>query len=186
MSDESIRRKIASPEGLDLPHEPQEMAAYTARLTGNPPFCIYLGVAVLKIVACYIRVSKGGKSQAAQEDEIRRWLKKHRINARTVRWYIDTSTRIKLCGPKLETLQADIHDVKVDTVIVWRIDRLSPIMRDGLNRYGPRAWSSMVVKRLEDDCGAELRAPGFPEFLVDHEPEQPGAEVVVGSRMVTE
>jgi DNA invertase Pin-like site-specific DNA recombinase len=87
----------------------------------------------VKTIACYIRVSKGGKSQAAQEDGIKRWLKKHRINARTVRWYIDKSTRIKLRGPKLKTLQADIHDGKVGTVIVWRIDRLSPIMRDGLN-----------------------------------------------------
>ncbi len=60
------------------------------------------------------------------------------------------------------------------------------IMRDGLNRYGPRAWSSMVVKRLEDDCGVELRAPGFPEFLVDCEPEEPGSEVVVRARMGTE
>lgn len=53
------------------------------------------------------------------------------------------------------------------------------IMKDGLNRYGPRAWSSMVVKRLEDDCGVDLRAPGFPEFLVDEEPEAPGGEVEV-------
>lgn len=58
------------------------------------------------------------------------------------------------------------------------------IMRDGLKRYGPRAWSSMVVKRLEDACDVDLRAPGFPEFLVDHEPEKPGAEVVVRARNV--
>ena len=51
------------------------------------------------------------------------------------------------------------------------------IMRDGLERYGPRAWSSMVVKRLEDTCGEDLRAPGFPEELVDHEAEAAGAEV---------
>lgn len=56
------------------------------------------------------------------------------------------------------------------------------IVRDGLERYGPRAWSSMVVKRLEDDCGVDLRAPGFPEFPVDQEPEQPGGEVVVQHR----
>ena len=56
------------------------------------------------------------------------------------------------------------------------------IMRDGLKRYGPRVWSSMVVKRLEDDCGEDLRAPGFPEYLVDHEPEEPGAEVVIENR----
>jgi 3-hydroxyisobutyrate dehydrogenase len=52
------------------------------------------------------------------------------------------------------------------------------IMRDGLARYGPRVWSSMVVKRLEDACGEDLRAPGFPEYLTDEEPEAAGAEVI--------
>jgi 3-hydroxyisobutyrate dehydrogenase len=52
------------------------------------------------------------------------------------------------------------------------------IMRDGLAKYGPRAWSSMVVKRLEDACGEDLRAPGFPEYLTDPEPEAAGAEVI--------
>jgi 3-hydroxyisobutyrate dehydrogenase len=69
------------------------------------------------------------------------------------------------------------HDVPLE---------LSPlcveIMKDGLKRYGPRVWSSMVVKRLEDDCGVDLRAPGFPEILTDSEPEQAGAEVVVRGR----
>jgi 3-hydroxyisobutyrate dehydrogenase len=53
------------------------------------------------------------------------------------------------------------------------------IMKDGLKRYGPRVWSSMVVKRLEDDCGVDLRAKGFPEFLTDDEPESLGFEVKV-------
>jgi 3-hydroxyisobutyrate dehydrogenase len=32
-------------------------------------------------------------------------------------------------------------------------------------QYGGNAWSSMVVKLLEDALGTELRAPGFPEVL---------------------
>ncbi len=56
------------------------------------------------------------------------------------------------------------------------------IMKDGLKRYGPRVWSSMVVKRLEDDCGVDLRAPGFPEYLTDNESEQIGTEVIVRGR----
>jgi 3-hydroxyisobutyrate dehydrogenase len=51
------------------------------------------------------------------------------------------------------------------------------IMRDGLARFGPRVWSSMVVKRLEDACGEDLRAPGFPEYLTDEEPETAGVEI---------
>ncbi len=33
--------------------------------------------------------------------------------------------------------------------------------------YGARAWSSQVVKLLEDTCGCPLRAPGFPAELTD-------------------
>jgi 3-hydroxyisobutyrate dehydrogenase len=33
--------------------------------------------------------------------------------------------------------------------------------------YGARAWSSQVVNLLEDACGQPLRAPGFPDELVD-------------------
>ncbi len=36
----------------------------------------------------------------------------------------------------------------------------------------------MAVKRLEDACNEDLRAPGFPEYLTDLEPEAPGAEVI--------
>jgi 3-hydroxyisobutyrate dehydrogenase len=32
-------------------------------------------------------------------------------------------------------------------------------------RYGGQAWSTMVVKLLEDDLGVDLRAPGFPAKL---------------------
>ncbi|NCF27604.1 MAG: NAD-binding protein [Gammaproteobacteria bacterium] len=53
------------------------------------------------------------------------------------------------------------------------------IFKDGQARYGNRAWSSMIVKRLEDACGTDLRTPGFPGEIFDDEAEEPGYEVVV-------
>ncbi len=55
------------------------------------------------------------------------------------------------------------------------------IFKDGQERFGARAWSSAIVRRLEEACGTDLRAPGFPEELVDQEPKQPGEEVIVGT-----
>ena len=37
------------------------------------------------------------------------------------------------------------------------------------NEYGDRAWSTQVVKLLEDACATDLRAPGFPAELTDDE-----------------
>jgi 3-hydroxyisobutyrate dehydrogenase len=53
------------------------------------------------------------------------------------------------------------------------------IFKEGQARYGSRAWSSDIVRRLEDACGARLLAPGFPEEMVDDEPEEPGYEVTI-------
>ena len=51
------------------------------------------------------------------------------------------------------------------------------IFKDGQKKYGPRAWSSMIVKRLEDACKISLRAEGFPAELTDSEPEEKGRQI---------
>ena len=51
------------------------------------------------------------------------------------------------------------------------------IFKDGEKKYGARAWSSMIVKRLEDACNISLRAKGFPAELTDSEPEEKGHEI---------
>ncbi len=51
------------------------------------------------------------------------------------------------------------------------------IFKDAQKKYGPRAWSSMVVKRLEDKFGLNFRSNGFPDELVDDEKEEKGYEI---------
>ena len=51
------------------------------------------------------------------------------------------------------------------------------IFADGQTCYGDRCFSPNIVRRLEQACGCELLAPGFPAELVDDEPEEPGYEV---------
>jgi 3-hydroxyisobutyrate dehydrogenase len=57
-------------------------------------------------------------------------------------------------------------------------DTVTGMFRDTQSRYGSRALSPRIIQRLEDDCGIQVRAPGFPSQLVDHEPEEPGEEIV--------
>ena len=51
------------------------------------------------------------------------------------------------------------------------------IFKDGQKKYGSRAWSSMIVKRMEDANNIDFRATGFPSELIDNEPEEKGYEI---------
>ena len=63
---------------------------------------------------------------------------------------------------------------------------ISPLMidifRDGQRRYGERANSDDIIRRLEEATGLSILAPGFPAEMVDDEPEERGYEVVPRSR----
>ena len=58
---------------------------------------------------------------------------------------------------------------------------ISPFILNIFNKaqkqYGSRAWSSMVVKRLEDKYKLKFRAPGFPKELKDFEIQKKGYEI---------
>jgi len=55
--------------------------------------------------------------------------------------------------------------------------KIVEIFKDGQKKYGSRAWSSMIVKRMEDLNNINFRANGFPDELVDNEPEEKGYEI---------
>lgn len=59
---------------------------------------------------------------------------------------------------------------------------ISPLMisifEDGIARFGERAQSDDIIRRLEEATGLDITAPGFPAEMIDDEPEEPGYEVV--------
>ncbi|HEY9038772.1 MAG TPA: NAD(P)-dependent oxidoreductase [Roseovarius sp.] len=67
---------------------------------------------------------------------------------------------------------ADLHGVPLE-ISPLIIDILS----DGQRRFGARAQSDRIIERLEEATGLSITAPGFPDRLVDTEPEAMGAEV---------
>jgi DNA invertase Pin-like site-specific DNA recombinase len=131
----------------------------------------------MKIVACYIRVPAGGRNQAGQRREINQWLKSNRIKPKNVRWYTDKTTG-KRRQPKLEDLQADILDGKVQAVVVWHLDRLSHRLRDRLSLLIDWCDKPLrvvsVTQRIDvkpGDC--ELIGPVL-RGVKDHDPERWG------------
>lgn len=98
----------------------------------------------MKFIACYIRVSAIEPDQAVQRREIRRWLKRNRVRAASVRWYTDKATEDPQRRPRWEALQRAILRSQVRAVVVWHLDRLSGSTREGM-------------KVLIDWCGKSLR-----------------------------
>jgi 3-hydroxyisobutyrate dehydrogenase len=59
------------------------------------------------------------------------------------------------------------------------------IMKDGQKRYGERANSDDIIRRLEEATGLDITASGFPALLEDEEPEEQGYEVVPRGRVLS-
>ncbi len=81
-------------------------------------------------VAVYIRVSSIGQNLESQKREIEDWLKRNQIN--DVSWYKDKSSGTNLDRPGFDKLQKDIFAGKIRTVVVWKLDRLSRSLAQGL------------------------------------------------------
>lgn len=56
--------------------------------------------------------------------------------------------------------------------------KMIEIFDDGIARYGPRAQSDEIIRRLEEATGLDITADGFPSEMIDDEPEEAGYEVV--------
>ena len=84
-------------------------------------------------IACYVRVSTAGQNQAGQVAAIKRWLKGNGIGSASVSWFLDKQTGDNLQRPEFEKLQAAIFSGEVETVVVYKLDRLSRKLQDGLN-----------------------------------------------------
>lgn len=82
-------------------------------------------------VACYVRVSTAGQNESGQRREIQRWLDGHGIKDAV--YYVDKKSGDNLDRPAFKRLQSAIFAGEHDTVVVWKLDRLSRSLRDGIN-----------------------------------------------------
>jgi DNA invertase Pin-like site-specific DNA recombinase len=87
----------------------------------------------IKMVAAYCRVStldqeKGLKSQ---ENSLQDYCNNHGLA--NLIWYRDRVTGSTADRPAFNKLQRDIFAGKIDTVVCWKLDRLSRSLKDGIN-----------------------------------------------------
>jgi len=85
-----------------------------------------------KNVAAYVRVSTVSQNEEGQRAAIERWLDGNGIDAKHVRWFINKQTGANTNHPAFKQLQAAIFNGEVQTVVVYKLDRLSRKLRDGI------------------------------------------------------
>ena len=109
------------------------------------------------MIACYVRVSSRGQKDDSQRAEIEKWLTANGIDASQVAWYADKESGRTLSRPAFDRLQADIFHGKVKTVVLWKLDRLSRRLRDGvtiLADWAERGLKIVVVTQQLEFNGA--------------------------------
>ncbi len=87
----------------------------------------------MKKIAVYLRVSTldQEKGMLSQEKALKDYCTNHGFTK--LIWYKDKMTGSTLKRPAFDKLQSDIFAGKIGTVIVWKLDRLSRSLKDGIN-----------------------------------------------------
>lgn len=144
----------------------------------------------MNTIAAYCRVSSRRQKNDAQEAEIRRWLAGNGIEAGAVRWYFDKESGRKLEREAFDRLQHDIFDGKVRTIVLWKLDRLSRRLKDGVNilaDWCERGLRVVVVTQAIDLTGPVGRMIaavllGLAEIEWEYRRDRQAAGVVLAKR----
>lgn len=141
----------------------------------------------MKKIAAYCRFSHSSQRHDSQKAEIQKWFDNHGVDPKQVEWYLDKETGKHTNRPAFERLQKDIFDGKVQQVVLWKLDRLSRRLVDGVNILA--GWCErglkivVVTQQLEFNgpVGKTLAAVmlGLAEIEMEyrHERQMAGIEV---------
>lgn len=97
-------------------------------------------------IGAYLRVSTTDKQTTrSQREAIKQWAKANHVPASELRWYEDRMTGATIDRPQLQRLQWAIDKGRVDTLVVFRLDRLARNLRDGLELLASLADKGIKV-----------------------------------------
>jgi DNA invertase Pin-like site-specific DNA recombinase len=141
-------------------------------------------------IACYCRVSSRRQKHDSQKAEIQRWLRQTGVRSARVQWFEDTETGQTLRRPAFERLQQAIFNGSVQTVVVWKLDRLSRRQHEGVNllaEWCERGVRIVVVTQQIDLSGTVGRLVasvlfGLAEIEQEYRRERQAAGIAVAKR----
>ncbi len=108
-------------------------------------------------VAVYIRVSTASQNEAGQRREVMKWLTGNGINPSDAMWYTDKESGETLKRPEFEQLQKDIFNGTINTVVVYKLDRISRDMHDGVLVLGE--WCKKGIRLVSTSEQMDYSGP---------------------------
>jgi DNA invertase Pin-like site-specific DNA recombinase len=142
------------------------------------------------MIACYCRVSSRRQKTDSQKAELARWLTSHDIKPSTVQWFEDIETGTTMRRPAFERMQRALFDGRVNTVVVWKLDRLSRRQHEGimlLADWCERGVRVVVVTQQIDLRGALGRMLasvlfGLAEIEMEYRHERQAVGIAVAKK----
>ena len=137
----------------------------------------------------YIRVSspKGQKTDS-QRAELETWLKRHRQKG--VQWFEDRESGASLDREAFQKLQAAIFAAKIDTVVVWKLDRLARSLKEGVNVLAD--WCQRGIRVIAVTQQIDLSGPvghliasllfGIAEIELQHAKERQAIGITLAKK----
>lgn len=83
------------------------------------------------MLAAYLRVSTHEQNEAGQRQAVERWLAGQGNDS--AQWFADKKSGDNLDRPGFDAMQAAVFAGDVDTIVVYRLDRISRSLKDGIN-----------------------------------------------------
>jgi DNA invertase Pin-like site-specific DNA recombinase len=130
-------------------------------------------------IAVYIRVSspKGQKTDS-QRAEVEAWINRRRI--KRARWFEDHDSATNLPRDAFKKLEDAIFAGEIDTVVVWKLDRLARNLKEGINVLAD--WCQRGVRVIAITQQLDLSGPvgnliasllfGIAEIELQHSKER--------------
>jgi DNA invertase Pin-like site-specific DNA recombinase len=141
-------------------------------------------------IACYCRVSTRHQKTDSQVAEIQKWLDGHGYTADQVEWFSDHETGKTLARPGFQRLQKEIFNGRIKTIVVWKLDRLSRRLIDGVTLLAD--WCERGLKIIVVTQQIELNGPvgrmiaavmlGLAEIEMEFRKERQAAGIAVARK----
>jgi DNA invertase Pin-like site-specific DNA recombinase len=86
-----------------------------------------------KYAAVYLRVSTDDQKHDSQRDRIEDWCAREGIDVETLEWFEDTESGRRMDRKHFDRLRAEVIAGRCRTIIVYKLDRISRDLLDGMD-----------------------------------------------------